>query len=171
MKLTKDQIIEYLHRSYTAVDGLWFMKVEEEFDFATALRIDEKVWQVLPKIQARQLKSLTGLSAGMEALFQCFTRKLQIDGLVFSAAREKDGFPLQITECPWLALLRKAGREHLAGQIGDKICRAEYTTWAAEFGMEIRYELQSQICHGAPCCRLRFFQSASASHDTAASLP
>ncbi len=157
MKLTQEQMIEYLHRSYTAVDGLWFMKVEEETDFETALRIDEKVWQVLPKIQARKMKSLTGLSAGLADLFECFTLKLGIDGLVFSTAQEKNGFTIQITKCPWLELLRNAKREHLAGEIGAKICNAEYSTWAREFGEDIQYELLSQICRGGECCRLRFF--------------
>jgi len=53
LKLTDKQIVEYFKRSYTAVDGLWFMKVEEIYGFDTALDIDEEVWKVMPKIQAR----------------------------------------------------------------------------------------------------------------------
>jgi hypothetical protein len=161
MKLSDKQIIDYLHRSYTAVDGLWFMKVEEVYDFDTALDIDEKVWLVLPKIQARKIKSLTGLSAGLDDLYECFTTKLAIDGLVFTSEKEENGFTIRITECPWLALLRNAEREHVAGTIGSKICTAEYSTWAKEFGADIQYELQSQLCRGATCCTLRFFIQAS----------
>ena len=48
---------EYYHRCYKAVDGLWFVKTEERFDFTTALDLDNKVWQVMPRIQARFLKN------------------------------------------------------------------------------------------------------------------
>ena len=161
MGLSNEQIIDYLHRSYTAVDGLWFEKVEEEYGFEEALKIDEKVWYVLPKIQARKLKSMTGLSSGIDDLYECFTTKLGIDRIVFSSSKDEEGFTIRITECPWLKLLCNANREHLAGEIGSRICTAEYSTWAKEFGSEIRYELQSQLCKGGECCELRFFTSSS----------
>jgi hypothetical protein len=40
MKLNDKQIAEYMHRCYTAVDGLWFTKLEEKSGFDTALDID-----------------------------------------------------------------------------------------------------------------------------------
>jgi len=65
-ELTYKQIAAYFHRSYAAADGLWFMKVEEKCGFETALEIDDQVWKVLPKIQARMLKSMLLLDEGME---------------------------------------------------------------------------------------------------------
>jgi hypothetical protein len=58
IQLTPEQIAEYYHRSYTVVDGLWFMKIEEKYGFDAALDIDKEVWKVFPKMQARLLKSL-----------------------------------------------------------------------------------------------------------------
>ena len=46
-------LVEYLRRSYFAVDGLWFMMLEDELSFEKALEMDVKVWGVVPKIQAR----------------------------------------------------------------------------------------------------------------------
>ena len=57
MKLTDKEIAEYLHRCYTAVDGLMFVKVEEKYGFDVAPNIDEEVWKVMPKIQSRFLKN------------------------------------------------------------------------------------------------------------------
>jgi len=37
-ELDSQQIIEYFHRCYKAVDGLWFMKVEEKIGFAAATK-------------------------------------------------------------------------------------------------------------------------------------
>ncbi|MBN2467555.1 MAG: L-2-amino-thiazoline-4-carboxylic acid hydrolase [Deltaproteobacteria bacterium] len=158
MNLTSEQIIDYLHRSYTAVDGLWFMKVEDEYGFDRALEIDAEVWKIFPKIQARKLKELTGLENGIDDLYECFTLKLSLDQLQYTAAKDADGngFTVSITQCPWLDLLRKSQREHLAGKVGSRICTTEYSTWAAEFGPRIHFQLQSQICENADCCRLRF---------------
>jgi hypothetical protein len=37
MSLQDKDVREYFHRSYTAVDGLWFVKVEEKYGFDKAL--------------------------------------------------------------------------------------------------------------------------------------
>ncbi|GAF84732.1 unnamed protein product, partial [marine sediment metagenome] len=61
IELSNRQIAEFWHRSYASVDGLWFMRVEERYGFDAALDIDNEVWKVLPKIQARMLKSMAGV--------------------------------------------------------------------------------------------------------------
>ena len=143
------------------MDGLWFMKVEEEFGFDTALDIDEKVWRIIPKIQARKIKELTGYSHGIDDLYECLVAKLKLDRLQFEAAKDNDGkgFTITIGHCHWLELLRKSGREHLAEKIGRRICNAEYSTWANEFDPHIQFQLKSQLCKNAPCCTLRFTTS------------
>ena len=59
-KLSSQQVAEYFSRSYRAVDGLWFMKVEEKLGFDAALELDNEVWKVMPKIQARMIKQFLG---------------------------------------------------------------------------------------------------------------
>jgi hypothetical protein len=78
--LTQEQKTEYFRRSYTAVDGLWFMKVEESLGFDEALRLDEAVWKVLPKIQARALKGMMHLEGGLEGLAQALSARLALEG-------------------------------------------------------------------------------------------
>ena len=158
MNLTTEQIAEYLHRSYAAVDGLWFMKIEEAFGFDFALDIDEKVWRIIPKIQARKMKELTGRKQGIDDLYECFTAKLKLDRFQFDTKKDDNAksFTITINHCPWLELLEKAGRKNLAEKIGSRICNAEYSTWANEFGDDIQFELKSQICKKSPCCTLCF---------------
>jgi hypothetical protein len=50
-------IVEYLQKNFTTADGLWFVKIEEILGFERALEIDKEVWKVLPKIQARFIKT------------------------------------------------------------------------------------------------------------------
>lgn len=156
--LTDRQIVEYFQRSYASVDGLWFVKLEERYGFDAALDLDEAVWRVMPKIQARKLKELTGLSRGIEALFECLTTKLSIEGFVFEANRNEDAgsFEVRVSECPWQSLLAKANRLHLGEKIGPRICDAEQAAWAKEFGGDIGFEFSDRMCRGGQCCRLRF---------------
>ena len=158
LKLTDRQIAEYFKGSYTAIDGLWFMKVEEIYGFDTALDIDDEVWRVMPKIQARRLKSMGSSTHGLDGLRQCLTTKLALDGFVFEAEQSADmkSFKISLSECPWHKIMIKSGREHLSGPVGSRICTTEYQAWAAEFGDHIKFELGDQICEGQECCILVF---------------
>lgn len=158
--LTAQHMIEFFRRSYAAVDGLWFMKAEEKYGFEAALALDQAVWQVMPKIQARALKAMTGQERGIAALCECLTMRLRWEEYGFHVALDDDGqgFALTIRACPWHRLLVKAGREALAAQIGPRICGSEYPIWAAEFGGDIRCELGPLICLGAEACVVRFRQ-------------
>ncbi len=155
VKLSDRQIADYFHRSYTAVDGLWFMKLEEEYGFDKALEIDRRVWEVLPKIQARKLKSILDVGEGLEALEECLTTKLDLEGFSFETEGFEEGFRIIIHECPWHELMVRSGREELSGKVGSVICDTEYPVWASEFG-DIRFELKEQICEGSSCCTLDF---------------
>lgn len=164
VELNDKDIAQYFQRSYTAVDGLWFMKVEERRGFDEALEIDCEVWKVLPKIQARTLKAATRLEHGLEALFHCFTMKLTIEGYVFTSAWEGDySFKIMISECPWYDMMRRSGREEFAAKVGACICKTEYAVWADEFDHESSFEISSMICGGDDYCQLVFRHSEDVS--------
>ena len=156
--MNDDQKIEYLRRSYSAVDGLWFVKIEEAYGFGKALSTDNEVWKMMPKIQARFLRSIYGLDKGIEALRSCFTEKLLLDGFIFQTETDNQNhtFRVTITKCPWHDLMVKSRRENLAHQVGDHICNTEYSGWAREFGESISFEIQHQICSGSNLCVLQF---------------
>lgn len=157
IQLTPEQIAEYYHRSYTAVDGLWFMKVEEKYGFDVALDIDNEVWKVFPKMQARLLKTLGKTGDGVDALFECLTTKLTLEGFKFKAEKSSSrSFKIIISECPWHNLMVKSGREKLSGKVGTLVCGTEYSVWASEFGLNIKFELGQQICQGSKSCVLQF---------------
>ena len=160
--LTDQQVAEYFHRSFTAVDGLWFMKVEEKHGFDAALEIDNEVWKVLPKVQARKMKSLLNATRDIDGLYECFTTRFQLEGFGFETQKDAQGFSIIVKSCPWHNQMIKSGREHLSGKIGSTICRTDYAAWAKEFG-NIDFELQDQICTGAGQCILRFSQAQEAS--------
>ena len=145
------------------MDGLWFMKVEEKYGFDLTLDIDEEVWKVLPKIQARLIKSMAELEVGIDGLFEGLTTKLGLEGYAFDVEKAGDGsgFTITLNTCPWHDLMIKSGRGALSDRIGTLICNIENTVWAAEFGEGIRFELGDQICGGSESCKLLFRDAAS----------
>ncbi len=159
-RMSDKQIAEYFHKSYTAVDGLWFMKVEEKYGFEAALQLDEDVWRVLPKIQARMLKAMMDLEKGTEGLCQATMTRLSLEGFEFECEKGERGFCVYISRCPWHDLMVKAGRESLSERVGELICGLENAVWASEFG-DIIFERDAQICKGDGKCVLRFIQRSS----------
>jgi hypothetical protein len=158
LNLSDKQIIEYFKKSYTSVDGLWFMKAEEKYDFDEALQIDVKVWEVMPKIQARILKPLSDSGSPLKDLMECLTTKLALEDFSFTTENNTDSgcFLIYISNCPWHNLMVKSKREELSAKIGSQICKNEYDVWAKEFGRDITFKLEGQICAGAEHCILRF---------------
>jgi len=159
-ELADEQKAEYFRRSYTVVDGLWFMKVEEKHGFEEALQLDEAVWKVLPKIQARTIKAMMNLCSGLDGLQEAIAARLALEGFMFMLERQEDGFEVTISRCPWHDLMIKSGREKISERVNDLICRVENSVWASEFeddeSGKIRFERGDMICQGAERCRLRF---------------
>ncbi len=157
MRLTEKEIAEYFHRSYTAVDGLWFMKVEERLGFEAALQIDAEVWKVLPKIQARMLKAAACLDKGMDGLRQAISVRLEIEGFDFETETFDDELRIFVTKCPWHDMMVKSNRKGLSGRVGDLICDLENSVWASELG-NFAFERNAKICQGDERCVLCFKQ-------------
>lgn len=163
-KLNYKDEAEYYHRCYKTVDGLWFMKAEEMFNSNTALELDQKVWNVMPKIQARFLKKKLGVNEGLDALGLCFSQKLKLDAFEFKTDKKQKSdkttsIGFQISICPWYDILLKSKRVHLSDNISCVICGTEYKVWASEFGKGIKFSFgEKRICRGDKKCLL-FFSS------------
>jgi len=151
-------ISEYFKRSYFALDGLWFMMIEDKFSFERAMEIDVDVWRVLPKIQARKVKELLNLEGtGLADFLQAIKVKLEAEEYEY-AVNELDADHIQITinKCPWYEILKRAKREHLSQRIADDICRLEYQVWLKEFGENLCFTMKSRCCADDPVCLLDF---------------
>ena len=132
------------------------MKVEEKNGFDSALDVDHEVWKVMPKFQARMIKSMLKLDNGADALFKGLTTKLELEGFKFKAEKNENGFRITITDCPWHNLMIKSGREKLSGIVGTTICGTEYPVWVSEFDKTMQFKLKSQKCKQSEYCILDF---------------
>lgn len=157
MSYDAEAIIGMLRRSYGAVDGLWFVKCEQRLGFEAALALDDEVWQVMPKLQARRARELLGLSGNTLAeLGQALGLKLTAEGHEFRVQQAEQRLEVRITKCPWREALAKAGRLSLAEQIASHICANECRGWAAEFGREGEFLVERSLCAGGSACAFEF---------------
>ena len=159
MPSEEQTLAEYLRHVYRAADGLWFVKVEEALGFEQALELDRRVWEVLAKIQARKARELLECSGySPEELARCFELKLTADGYMFEVAIESGTVRFSVERCPWLELLRKSKREHIALQVAETICLLEGRIWCREFGDEYEFEMPVMACASGERCEMRFTQ-------------
>jgi hypothetical protein len=150
-------LVKYLRRSYHAVDGLWFLKVEEGTDFERALEVDRQVWEILAKIQAREARRLLGVEGNSpEELRRCLNLKFGADGHDFEVDLDAEGLTVVIRGCPWRELLAKSKREHLGPRIAEAICTTEGEVWCQEFGDVYEFGIPEMGCAGAEECVMRF---------------
>ena len=64
-EIPKEKLADFIFmhlRDMWAVDGLYYLGIEKEFDTESATEIDRKVWEVMGKIEARKLKKLFEIS-------------------------------------------------------------------------------------------------------------
>ncbi len=147
-----DVLMEYFKKSYLAVDGLWFVKLEEELGFDYALELDRRVWEILPKIQARRVRELlkiddNGFNPFIEAV------KVKLVGEGYNHKIDKKKMTVTIVGCPWHEIMKKTNREHLSEAVGRVICATELGVWAREFGL--KSSLDERICSASTSCVLK----------------
>jgi hypothetical protein len=143
------QIADFLRRSYFAVDGLWFVKAEERFGFEEAMALDEAVWSIMSKIQARKARELLAVTGNSVAnLARAFSLKLTAERYHYETRTDADANAVQfaISMCPWYEILKSSNRTHIAEIIADRICKREFAGWTREFGQDIEIEFQGRLC-------------------------
>lgn len=147
------QVADFLRRSYFVVDGLWFVKTEEKRGFDEAMEIDEVVWEIMSKVQARKAKEVLGIEVGsLDDLARAFQLKLTAEGHGFTVERQGQEWVITIGKCPWYEILKSSGRTAVARTIADRICQREFQGWAREFGPGIEFEAAGRLCVESDNC-------------------
>ena len=110
----KSIIAQYFKRSYFALDGIWFVMVEKNFSLEEALRIDEEVWKVFPKIQAREVKKLLNLKKNTFSNFlNALKIKLEAEDYHYQERITGKNLSLLIKKRPWYEIIKKSQRLEL----------------------------------------------------------
>jgi hypothetical protein len=102
------------------------------------------------------LKKKLNKDRGLDALLECFSAKLRLDGFKFKTEKTNSKLKITISSCPWHNIMIKSNRTSLSERVGSRICNTEYSIWAHEFGDDIKFNLEDKICRGSSFCILTF---------------
>jgi hypothetical protein len=103
-KIPKEQLMDFLFLSFRnlwAVDGLYFLEIEKQWGIKAATEIDQTVWEIMGKIEARKLKEFfhiqgNDVAALMTALrYTCWALDLEESEIVL----EKNRAVIRNTNC------------------------------------------------------------------------
>lgn len=117
MEITPQQLDELRKGALTAIDGLWFMAVEEKFGFDAALELDLEVWKRYGRVLLKRLTRMLGITidpkdppdlATINHLMEILCR---IDGTQCEGEVVGDEAIFRVTRCSWWDNLSNAGRE------------------------------------------------------------
>ena len=116
--LTKEELIKRVRLSAEisiAVDGIWFMAVEEEIGYDRALEMDIDVWKRYVPVSVKRAKKYFDIAAsglqGIKDMIKLDPLWLSID-LEFPEDTPKR-LVFQVNRCPALEAQERMGREEL----------------------------------------------------------
>ncbi len=147
-----DQLIQLIRSALTAIDGLWFLELENKVGFDEAFEIDVKVWKRYgPIIIKRIRKAFAITDSSLESFLQILEILCDIDGTQFKIEKKSPGEAvLRVLYCPWWENLKRSNRENLVRcDIVDEVIFPE---WAKAFNPQLEFLLTNSLPKGQDAC-------------------
>ncbi len=157
-KLSSEDKLFLLERSFFTLDGLWMIKLEEASNWELALKIDSKVWEVLLKIIIRRLKKYLGLhDDSLKNLIKILTFRWSAEGWGFKIFPQNEGYRLEIQKCPYKSAMdRNPSRHHKIALICRDMCIPFYKQIVHNFNPLITLKRGKYMGLGDDTCSFTF---------------
>ncbi|MBA7657680.1 hypothetical protein ES703_65620 [subsurface metagenome] len=105
-------LIEVYSKLYAALDGLWFLSVEEEYGHDVATKLDVKVWESLVPREAERIGNVRKIAGGgIEAVIEAFKLRPTFLTKEYKVIREKNRAIVRVTKCRSLDAMERDKRE------------------------------------------------------------
>jgi hypothetical protein len=132
------EYIQFLLWHYRVMDAFWYIAITEQFDEATADRLNEKVWGKIPAMAARDLVKRFNIEArGLDGFVQAL-RYWPWQILVgYQVQQTNDAVVITVPSCPTQEARLRRG---LAEYSCKDMHRAEFISFAREIDPRIHTE-------------------------------
>ena len=115
LQLSKEELvglIEVYSKLYTALDGLWFLSVEEECGYDVAAKLDVEVWESLAPREAKRISDVRKIvRGGIETVIEAFKFRPSFLTKEYNIVREKNRAIVRVTKCRSLDAMERDKRE------------------------------------------------------------
>ncbi len=105
-------LIEAYAKLYTALDGLWFLSVEEEYGHDVATKLDIKVWESLAPREAKRLSDVSkAAEGGIEAVIEALKLRPTFLTKEYEVIKEGNRAIVRVTKCRSLEAMERDKRD------------------------------------------------------------
>lgn len=153
--LTKDEFNHLLEKAFTALDGLWFLGVSEDFGFDAALKVDIYVWRRFGQVLIRRMKKMWNKEYLNREDILRFLEILYVFGHLKVDEVTVDGntYTYKVNRCLWWDNLKRSGRDKIipCHQVDLEMLKA----WLEDLDPEASIEFQASLPEGQDKCQWR----------------
>lgn len=157
MEIGREVIDELRCGALRAIDGLWFLAVEEKLGFDAALELDLEVWRRYGTIILKRAGRLLGINLdpssppALETVLRLLEVLCAIDGT--ECGRElisPDESVFTVKRCTWWENLEKAGRERVVPC--EQVDNVSFEAWLEAVDPSLEMEITHSLPRGDEHC-------------------
>jgi len=115
LQLSKEELVDLIEvypKLYTALDGLWFLSVEEECGHDVATKLDVEVWDSLAPREAKRISEVRKMAGGgIETVVEAFKFRPTFLTKEYNIIRQKNRAIVRVTKCRSLEAMERDKRE------------------------------------------------------------
>ncbi len=156
MHIGPEQIQELRLGALTAIDGLWFMALEDRYGFDVALEVDLEVWKKYGRVMMKRVARMLGSTidpdnppdlATINLLLETVCR---VDGTQCEGKVGDGEIVFRVLRCSWWDNLNRSGREsHVPCEFVDNTI---FRDWLEAVDPTVSFEITHSLPRGDDHC-------------------